>query len=313
MRHIKTGRNLKREEFALNYDCIIVGGGFAGLQAAIQLGRYHRKVLVLDSEDGRSNLCNSYHNILGWPEGVSGPYIRETGRKQAEALGIEFMTARAVEAGKSDGYFSISADNGEQYSAHRLLIATGVKDRIPGFPELVPCLGISVFICPDCDGYETRNRRTIVMGAGKSGAEMALTLTYWTRDLVYINHERVPFDDEILKELRKHKIVYIEEPIKQAVVQGTQFKGAVLQNDTFIEGNYGFIAFGGNEVRSSLAGQLGVELTHNRHIPVDARTKMTNVKHVWAAGDVAVHSEQAVIAMGDGSQAAIWIHKSLLQ
>ena len=79
-----------------------------------------------------------------------------------------------------------------------------------------------------------------------------------------------------------------------------------------LEGQYGFIAFGGNEVRSQLAKQLGVELLENKHMLVDPRSKMTNVQGVWAAGDVVAHAEQVTIAMGEGSQAGIWIHKDIL-
>ena len=86
---------------------------------------------------------------------------------------------------------------------------------------------------------------------------------------------------------------------------------ARLADGRTIEADRGFTAFGGNEVRSSLGAQLGAKLSHNRHIETDSRTKLTSVRHLWAAGDVAVHSEQSAIAMGDGSQAAIWMHKSL--
>lgn len=78
------------------YDCIIIGGGIAGLQAAIQLGRYQHKILVIDSHNGRSNLCRAYHNILGWANGVSGEYLRTTGRSQAEDLGVEFINQTVV-------------------------------------------------------------------------------------------------------------------------------------------------------------------------------------------------------------------------
>ncbi len=96
------------------------------------------------------------------------------------------------------------------------------------------------------------------------------------------------------------------------MAKGSQFKGVVLKDGTKIECEYAFVALGGNEVRSQLASKLGVELHENKHILTDSRTKMTNIKHVWAAGDVVAHSEQVTIAMGEGSQAAIWIHKSLL-
>ncbi|MBX9971630.1 NAD(P)/FAD-dependent oxidoreductase [Cytobacillus firmus] len=297
----------------MNYDCLIVGGGIAGLQAAIQLGRYKHKVLVLDCNDGRSTICKSYHNILGYPDGVSGPELREIGKKHAESLGVEFVNEKVEQAGKADGGFVVSSQRGNKYSGKRILLATGIMDRMPSFHELMPCLGISVYVCPDCDGYEVKDKRTIVLGSGNAGANMALTLSYWTNDLVFINHEKKPADQKLLEKMKEKKIEYLEESIDKILAEDEKFNGVQLENGKKITGEKGFIAFGGNEVKSDLAKQLGAERLENKHILTDPRSKMTSVKNVWAAGDVAAHSEQVTIAMGEGSQAAIWIHKSLLQ
>ncbi|WP_071393193.1 NAD(P)/FAD-dependent oxidoreductase [Bacillus tuaregi] len=298
----------------MKYDCLIIGGGIAGLQAAIQLGRYMHSVLVIDSGDGRSTLCRSYHNILGYPDGVSGQHLRQTGRKQAEALGVHFLHGKAESAAKTEAGFAVTVSNGETYSSKRLLLATGVMDRIPAelLPSLVPCLGISVYVCPDCDGYQVKGKPVIVIGAGVAGVNMVKTLLYWTNELVYINHEQKLGDDD-RKFLQENGISCIDASIKQAVAKGAELEGFLLENGEIVKGHHAFTAFGGNEVRSQLAKQLGVELLENKHIVADPRTKMTNVHGVWAAGDVAVHSEQVTIAMGEGSQAAIWIHKDIIQ
>ncbi|MED1469183.1 NAD(P)/FAD-dependent oxidoreductase [Bacillus salipaludis] len=296
----------------MNFDCIIVGGGIAGLQAAIQLGRYKHKVLVIDSNHGRSTLCKSYHNILGWPNGISGQELRQIGKRQAENLGVEFKSEVVDSAEKIGKGFQLKVKTGFQYVSKRLLLATGIMDRIPSFPELLNCLGISVYVCPDCDGYEVKDKSTIVIGAGNVGAKMALTLSYWTQDLMYINHEKTEISEHLLKELKVHRIHYVEETIQKVMAENSYLQGFILQSGKKIMGERGFIAFGGNEVKSKVAKQLGVELLENQHIVVNPRTKMTNIPNVWAAGDVVAHSEQVTIAMGDGSAAAIWIHKSLM-
>ncbi|KON86023.1 pyridine nucleotide-disulfide oxidoreductase [Sporosarcina globispora] len=297
----------------MSYDCLIIGGGIAGLQAAIQLGRYKHKVLVLDSNDGRSTICKSYHNILGYPDGVSGPELRDIGKKHAESLGVEFVNEKVEQAEKANGGFEVLSLKGNKYSGKRILLATGIMDRMPPFPELMPCLGISVYVCPDCDGYEVKDKRTIVLGSGNAGANMALTLSYWTNDLVFINHEKKPADQELLKKMKEKNIEYHEESIGMVLAEDEKFNGVQLESGKEITGDRGFIAFGGNKVKSDLAKQLGAERLENKHILTDPRSKMTSAKNVWAAGDVAAHSEQVTIAMGEGSQAAIWIHKSLLQ
>ncbi len=306
------GNDSRKGRPHVRYDCIVMGGGIAGLQAAIQLGRYRHRVLVIDSNSGRSSLCRSYHNLLGWPNGISGQALRDIGRRQAETLGVEFVADTVDEANSDDDNFRLACRSGSHYECKRLLISTGISDNIPILPQVHECLGVTVYVCPDCDGYEITNKRTLVLGAGNVGANMALTLTYWSRDLVYINHQQTPVDAPILDQLRKESIEYLAKPIVEVITEGANIHGVVLQDGARIMAERGFIAFGGNVVHSALAKQLGVELLENKHILVDPRTKMTNVPFVWAAGDVVAHSEQVTIAMGEGSQAAIWIHKSLV-
>lgn len=301
------------------YDCVIVGGGIAGLQASIQLGRYRRRVVVIDREDGRSTMCRSYHNVLGYPDGVSGEWLRQTGRRQAARYGVEFVAAEAARAERhKDGTFSVVSRPDGMYSARSVLLATGVKDRIPEVPGLSPCLGLTVYICPDCDGYEIRGKRTLVLGSGNAGTGMALELLYHKpAGITFINHERKAADPELEAKLSEAGIETVLGPIERIVHNGPEQAGEIagvrLKDGTTIEADRAFIAFGGNEVRSDLAAQLGVERMENKHILTDPRSKMTNVPGVWAAGDVAVHSEQLTIAMGEGQQAAIWMHKWLLK
>ncbi|WP_199615647.1 NAD(P)/FAD-dependent oxidoreductase [Paenibacillus alkalitolerans] len=300
------------------YDCIIVGGGIAGLQAAIQLGRYGRRILVVDRGDGRSTLCRSYHNVLGYPDGVSGETLRRIGREQAAKYGAEFAEADATGAAKSeDGAFRLQCRPDSVYLGKTLLLATGVMDRIPDMPGLRSCLGLTAYICPDCDGYEIKDKHTLVLGSGNTGARMALALKYYTPHLIYVNHEQKPVDAAIAERLRNAGITITVEPVREVFHEGAaeegSFAGVILANGKKLEADRAFIAFGGNEVRSDLASQLGAERMENLHIITDPRSKMTSVPGVWAAGDVAVHSEQLTIAMGEGQQAAIWIHKWLLR
>lgn len=296
----------------MQYDCLIVGGGIAGLQAAIQLGRYQHAVAIVDAQAGRSLLCRNYHNLLGWPNGISGPQLRALGERQARSLGVEFIEDDIVNAVQHTQYVTLYGGSGAVYDGKRLLLATGIVDNIPDLPELKPCLGTSVFVCPDCDGYEVRNQKTIVMGAGKVGAEMVMTLGHWTDQIVYVDHAPSALDADQQVNLAKQNTTYIHSTVSHVRSTGEQFHGVVLHNGQTIEAKRGFVAFGGNRVKSELAVQLGVRVESNRHIEVNPRTKETNQPHIWAAGDVVAHSEQVSIAMGDGSQAAIWIHKSLL-
>ncbi|OWR28356.1 pyridine nucleotide-disulfide oxidoreductase [Saccharibacillus sp. O23] len=295
------------------HDCIIIGGGIAGTQAAIQLGRYSaHKVLVIDSGYGRSSVCHTYHNIIGWPEGVTGEDLRQTGRKQAEALGIEFLEQTVTETARDGERFIVTTGDGQRFSAHTLLLATGMMDRYPDIPGLREALGYSVYICPDCDGYEIVDRKTVLIGSGEHGSGMAVLLAERTPHLTYVNHERAPIEKRLIDNLRKHGIEYEEQPVTEVRVDDDHdIRSVVLEDGRVLEADRGFIAFGGSHVRTELADQLGITLEGNRHIKTDPRTKMTDVEGVWAAGDIGLHSELSTIAMGEGTQAAIWIHKKL--
>lgn len=151
------------------YDCVIIGGGIAGLQAAIQLGRYKHRILVIDKGEGRSTLCRNYHNILGWPEGVSGMELRRLGRLQAERLGVQFIKDEATSLARVESGFIVErAGESQGIEAVTVLLATGLSDRFPDLPGLELCLGLTVYVCPDCDGYEVNGRKTIVMERGIS-------------------------------------------------------------------------------------------------------------------------------------------------
>ena len=296
------------------YECVIIGGGFAGLQASIQLGRYKRKTLVIDSNYGRSTYCKSYRNILGWPSGISGLQLRELGKKQATEYGISFLEDKVVTVQKSETTFEINTEKGLTFVAKTILLATGLLDRIPDIKHIFDCLGTSIYVCPDCDGYEISDKSVLVLGAGIAGANMALEIYYWTSKITYINHDGEELETDVLHQLRQKGILYQKEKIIEIVKdQDSNFKGITLENGDILKAERAFIGFGGNKIHNELARQLGVELLNNKHVIVNPRTKETNVSNVWSAGDLVAHSQQVTIAMGEGTQAAVWIHKRLLE
>ncbi|TYR79571.1 NAD(P)/FAD-dependent oxidoreductase [Priestia megaterium] len=296
------------------YECIIVGGGIAGLQAAIQLGRYKRHVLVIDSNHGRSNLCKSYHNILGWPEGVSGETLRALGKAHAEQYGIQFQEDVVISCVKEGEQVIVTTESGQTFSGKTLLLATGVMDCLPNLANLKPCLGVSIYVCPDCDGYEVMERSVIVLGRGEVGANLSLTLTYWTNRITYIDEAAKELKNEMKQKLMKQNIHYIRGEAAQLLVESEGvFKGIQLNTGDTFYAERCFLGLGGNKVHSELAKQLGIHTMENHHAINDLKTKESNIKHIWVAGDLVAHSEQVTVAMGEGVQAAIWIHKRLLE
>ncbi|MGG0384079.1 NAD(P)/FAD-dependent oxidoreductase [Priestia filamentosa] len=290
------------------YDCIIVGGGIAGLQAAIQLGRYRYKILVLDTSEGRSTLCKGYHNLLGWPQGVSGETLRKLGRKQALSYGVAFEEEKAVSVVKKQ-IFEVHTEQ-NTFGGKTLLLATGLRDHFPLISSLKACLGKSIYVCPDCDGYEIIGKKTAVLGAGKVGASLSLELAYFDQPITYINHGE-ELDLEMQKTLHEHNISILSGSVASIEEENGIIKSALLKSGEKIEMERAFLAFGGNKIHNELALMLGVEHEKKGHVIVDPRTKETNIENVWAIGDLVAHSQQVAIALGDGVQAAIWIHKRL--
>ncbi|WP_413377775.1 NAD(P)/FAD-dependent oxidoreductase [Paenibacillus taichungensis] len=296
------------------YDCIIVGGGLAGLQAAIQMGRYSsHRVLVVDAGEGRSTLCRTYHNILGFPDGVSGEELRSKGRMQAERTGVSFEKDRIIKAGRRGEQIQLFGSSGSEYMAKTVLLATGLTDRIPAIPGLTPTLGRTVYVCPDCDGYEIQDQRTILLGAGEAGANMAMVLIQRTNELLYINHEQSPISAELHRSMKEAGVRYLEAAVQEVQqMEDGHITGVLTEDGQIFESERGFIAFGGNRVHYELAEQLGAVISDNKHVEANARS-MQAAPNVWIAGDLGLHAEQATVAMGEGSIAAIWIHKALQQ
>ncbi|PJN52942.1 hypothetical protein PAEAM_41440 [Paenibacillus sp. GM1FR] len=295
-------------------DCIIVGGGFAGLQAAIQLGRYSaHQVLVIDAGEGRSTLCRTYHNILGFPDGVSGEELRERGRMQAERTGVSFEKDRIVKAGRQGEHIQLFGTSGSEYRSKTVLLATGLTDRVPDIPGLTPTLGRTVYVCPDCDGYEIQDQRTVLLGSGEPGANMAMILIQRTNDLLYINHEQAPISAELHRSMKEAGVRYLEAAVQEVQqIEDGHITGVLTEDGQIFESERGFIAFGGNRVHYELAEQLGAVIADNKHVEANPRS-LQAANNVWIAGDLGLHAEQATVAMGEGSIAAIWIHKALQQ
>ncbi|WP_226579826.1 NAD(P)/FAD-dependent oxidoreductase [Halobacillus litoralis] len=293
------------------YDCIVIGGGIAGLQASIQLGRYLRSVLIIDAGEGRASLCNQYNNILGYPEGVKGSYLLERGKKQAEQLGVKQRHAVVSHVYKSYDDFIIETAQGESFVSRTLLFATGIKQNIPAIEGIRECLGLSLYVCPDCDGYETVGKKTMVLGSGNIGARMALAVRYWCNHVTFVNHDGAEISLEAQGELHEARIFVQQVSIKRVIHKNGLVTGMETEDGIQLETEKVFLGFGGNDVQTKLADKLGVMLDENGHLFVDPRTKMTNIEGVWAAGDIVNHSQFVTTAMGDGIQAAVWMQKWL--
>ena len=307
------------------YDVVVIGGGAGGLQAAIHSGRYHWRTLVIDRGKGRTFYTPIYHNLLGYPDGISGAELLSKGKEQAKKYGVEFLMKIVTNITKDeDGMFTITAqrrkerregshENIDVVRARKIVLATGIMDRHPDVPDVYHWAGFSIYYCPDCDGYEITDERVVVIGSGNGGPGLANTLLSWTDDIAVVNIDPAKeISDHFQMVMADHGIPIYTGPIKEFVGKDrNRIEQVILEDKTVIPCNKVFSALGMYSVHSELGKKIGVETLENGHIVVDPRTKQTSVEGVWAVGDVVAHSQQVMIAMGEGAQAAIWVNKSL--
>lgn len=307
------------------YDVAIVGGGPGGLQAAIHLSRNHWRVLVIDRGKGRAFYTPMYHNLLGYPGGISGAELLRKGKEQAMKFGAEFLMKIVTDIRRDeDGWFTVTAQRRKEYRegsdghidqvrARKIVLNTGIMDRHPEVPNVYHWAGFAIYYCPDCDGYEITDRRVVVVGRGNGGPGLAETLRMWTDDLAVVNIDpEKEISPHWRETMERHQIPIYTGPLKEFVGKDRDIiEKVILQDGTEIPCEKVFSALGMYSVNSELGKKLGVETLESGYIIVDPRTKQTTVEGVWAVGDVVAHSQQVMIAMGEGAQAAIWINKTL--
>nr|NNM90633.1 NAD(P)/FAD-dependent oxidoreductase [Bacilli bacterium] len=307
-----------------DYDVVIIGAGAGGLQAAIHLGRYRWKTLVIDKGKGRTFYTPTYHNLLGYPEGVSGAALLHQGRQQAKQFGVDFMNKIVLSMEKQGDHFLItaqrrkeviegSAEQIDHIRARRVVLATGIMDEHPDVPNIYHYAGFSVLYCPDCDGYELIDKKVVIVGRGNGGPSLAKTLLAWTSDLTVVNIDKEkPIREDWLAFMESYGIPNYTGELDHFVgEQRETIEQVVLKDGTTIACEKVFSALGMHSKHTKLATDLGAQVNDSGYLIVDPRTKETNVAGLWAVGDVVAHSQQVMIAMGEGAQAAIWVNKSL--
>lgn len=286
------------------YEVIIVGGGPAGLSAALYLARYDRRAALFDAGHGRSTWHQVNHNYLGFPGGVPARHLRELGYEQlAEYPHVVTHKHKIDHMERRDGMFYASGQAGE-WRARAVILCTGVIDHYPHFEGWQDYVGRSMFWCITCDGYACKGEQVVVAGNNNDSASITLQLQRFTDRLtLLLNSEDNQISPVFMKRLRDANIPVIQDKIDAADGEDGYFRALVLKSGKRLELDQLF-SHHGSTPQTDLALQLGVLTAENGYILVDTEQK-TTVTGVYAAGDVTrLHSHQVTTAVHEGGTAA---------
>jgi thioredoxin reductase len=294
------------------FDVAIIGGGPAGLSAAIWLSRYLHRVLLVDSGDPRNWETRGINGFLGHP-GIRPAELRGMGRDEARSHGAELVDAVCETVSRIDEEtFELVLVDGVRHAARRLLLAIGLRDVWPDIPGLEHVYGASAHVCPDCDGRDCAEKKVVVIGTGRKAVGMALNLTTWTNEIIICtNGEPAGFDlPEYCQKLDALNIPVIQAPITRIQHAGARLHSLDFEGGMSLDADKIFLAVA-QYPADDLGAQLRCERDAGGHIIVDDAYH-TSVRYVYAAGDIVPGPQLAVAAASDGAIAALAIHKSLV-
>lgn len=294
-------------------DCIIIGGGPAGLTAAIYLARYHLSIHLFDCGTSRAELIPCTHNHAGYPDGIAGTELLARMAQQAAKYGAVKEDGRVTALSRSEEGFVVTAD-GQEHRARSVLLATGVFNRHPpGMEDKLHDEALSrglLRYCPVCDGYEVTDKRVGVIGTSDHGTAETIFLRGFTSDLTLISPEGDhDLSEECSGKLQDAGVRRISGPCGAYEIRGDTL--AVETAEGWLEFDSVYPALG-SDVRSELAEMAGAETSDKGCIAVDDHQE-TSVPGMFAAGDVVIGLDQISHAMGAAGVAATTIRNHLAE
>jgi len=292
------------------YDVVVLGGGPAGLSAALVLGRSVRSTLVCDTGRYRNERSDALHCFIGH-DGVSPlDLLGRTRAQMARYSAITRVEARAETLDRPGDDFAVCFADRAPARARAVLVATGVVDEIPPVPGIEEFWGRSVHVCPYCDGWEHRDAPVAVYGRGSKGAGLALLLRQWTSDLVLCTDGPADLEPDGLEALARRGISVRESRLSGLQGDGGRLRTIHFSDGTSLERTALFFSTG-QHPRSPLLERAGCAFRENGGVVCDPEGR-TSIPGIYVAGDVSRDVQLAIVAAAEGARAALAINKDLL-
>jgi thioredoxin reductase len=289
------------------FDVIVVGGGPAGLSAALVLGRCRRRVLICDEGRPRNGAIRAVHNFLT-REGTAPDEFLRMARAQLRPYEVELRRVLARTARRRSTGFEVRLADGRRVRARKILLATGIRDHCPNIGDIRRFIGRGVYYCSYCDGYTVRDRPLTALGRGVAGADLALALTTWSGDVLYCTNGAFRPSGKIRDRLARYGIAVRRERIVR--VEGRKhLEWIVFTRERRVRCEGLFIQ-DGCAPQSDLAAQLGCTFTR-RGAVTTMKGSRTTVDSVFVAGDAADRPHAVVVAAASGAEAAFAINREL--
>ncbi|AYZ13446.1 NAD(P)/FAD-dependent oxidoreductase [Chryseobacterium arthrosphaerae] len=292
-----------------NFDVIITGGSYAGLSAAMALGRSLRNVLVIDNGKPCNRQTPHSHNFITH-DGKTPKEISHLAKKDVEKYDtVHFYNGTVIKMSESNSGFAVETASGDIFSAKKLILASGVKDVMPDIPGFAECWGISVLHCPYCHGYEVKNEVTGILSNGEMAFEFSKLIFNMTKSLTLFTNGKAVLSDDQIEKLKQNTISLNENEIEKIEHADGYIQQIIFKNGETIslQALYAKIPF---EQNIDASGNLGCELTEQGFIKVDFMQK-TNVPGVFACGDNVTMMRSVANAVAQGNFAGAMVNKEL--
>ncbi|GAA4422701.1 NAD(P)/FAD-dependent oxidoreductase [Pontibacter saemangeumensis] len=292
------------------YDVIVIGGGPAGLNAAMLLGRSRRKVIVFDGGKPRNRWSRNMNGFLT-SDGMNPREFIKRGRDELKKYSVEVKDIEIASATYSKGEFVVNDAAGTVYRSRKLLLATGLKDNWPEVEGFEAFYGKSVHHCPYCDGWESREKAIAVYGKDRSGIGQALAMKNWSDDVTLFTDGTDTLQRSDLELLELNEVKVEKRKILRLEGEDGMLQHIVLQ-DGEKRAQQAMFFSEGTKQQSGLGEMLGCEFT-SKGVIKTRRKQQSNIPGLYVAGDAARDMQMVVVAAAEGAKAGVAINMDLQQ